>query len=32
MEGQLAGVVGQQWLAGRWLADGSLDSVAEINM
>lgn len=32
MEGQLAGAVGQQWLAGRWLADGSLDSVAEINM
>jgi len=31
MEGQWAGVAGQQWLAGRWLADGSLDSVAEIN-
>jgi hypothetical protein len=32
MEGQWAGAVGQQWLAGRWLADGSLDSVAEINL
>lgn len=32
MDGQWAGAVGQQWLAGRWLADGSLDSVAEINM
>jgi hypothetical protein len=32
MDGQLAGVVGQHWLAGRWLADGSLDSVAEINL
>jgi hypothetical protein len=26
------GATGHQWLAGRWLADGSLDSVAEINM
>jgi hypothetical protein len=32
MDGQMTGAVGQQWLAGRWLADGSLDSVAEINM
>jgi hypothetical protein len=31
MEAQMAGVIGQQWLAGRWLADGSLDSVVEIN-
>jgi len=31
MDEQLAGVVGQHWQAGRWLADGSLDSVAEIN-
>jgi hypothetical protein len=32
MDAQVAGAVGQQWLAGRWLADGSLDAVAEINM
>lgn len=32
MDGQWAGAAGQQWLAGRWLADGSLDSVVEINM
>jgi hypothetical protein len=32
MDAQWSGAVGQQWLAGRWLADGSLDSVAEINM
>jgi hypothetical protein len=32
MDGQLAGATAQHWLAGRWLADGSLDSVAEINM
>jgi hypothetical protein len=32
MEEQLAGAAGQHWLAGRWLADGSLDSVADINM
>jgi hypothetical protein len=31
MQGQLTGATAQQWLAGRWLADGSLDSVAEIN-
>lgn len=31
MEGQMTGAVSQQWLAGRWLADGSLDSVVEIN-
>ncbi len=32
MEGQMAGAAAQQWLAGKWLADGSLDSVVEINM
>ena len=32
MDGQLAGATSQHWLAGRWLADGSLDSVAEINL
>jgi hypothetical protein len=32
MEEQIAGAAAQQWLAGRWLADGSLDSVAEINV
>jgi hypothetical protein len=32
MEGQLAGAAGQQWQAGKWLTDGSLDSVVEINM
>jgi hypothetical protein len=32
MEEQLAGAAAQHWLAGRWLADGSLDSVAEINL
>jgi hypothetical protein len=31
MDGQLSGAVAQHWMAGRWLADGSLDSVAEIN-
>jgi hypothetical protein len=31
MDGTLAGVAAQHWLAGQWLADGSLDSVAEIN-
>jgi hypothetical protein len=29
---QVTGAMAQQWLAGRWLADGSLDSVVEINM
>lgn len=32
MEGQMTGAAAQQWLAGKWLADGSLDSVAEINL
>jgi len=32
MAGQMVGATGHQWLAGRWLADGSLDSVVEINM
>jgi hypothetical protein len=27
----MAGAMAQHWLAGRWLADGSLDSVVEIN-
>ncbi len=31
MDGQMTGTASHQWLAGRWLADGSLDSVAEIN-
>ena len=30
MEGQIEGA-SAQWLAGRWFADGSLDSVVEIN-
>lgn len=32
MDGQMASAVVGQWRAGQWLADGSLDSVAEINM
>lgn len=32
MDGQVTGAVARQWRAGQWLADGSLDSVAEINM
>lgn len=32
MDGQTAGVVAGHWRAGQWLADGSLDAVAEINM
>jgi hypothetical protein len=31
MDGQMTGAAAHQWLAGRWLADGSLDAVAEIN-
>ena len=29
---QVMGTLANQWLAGRWLADGSLDSVADINV
>jgi hypothetical protein len=31
MEGQIVGMAARQWLAGQWLADGSMDSVVEIN-
>jgi hypothetical protein len=31
MDGQTAGRPVRHWRAGRWLADGSLDAVAEIN-
>lgn len=32
MEGQVEGALARHWRAGQWLADGSLDAVAEINM
>lgn len=31
MDGQWAGATSPQWRAGQWLADGSLDTLAEIN-
>jgi hypothetical protein len=31
MKGQIPGAMSQQWLANVWLADGSLESVQEIN-
>lgn len=31
MDGQWEGVAARQWRAGQWLADGSLDAVAEMN-
>jgi hypothetical protein len=32
MDGQIAGASAHQWLAGQWLADGSLEAVVEINL
>jgi hypothetical protein len=31
MDGRMTGTAMRQWRAGQWLADGSLDAVAEIN-
>jgi len=32
MDGRMAGAAVRHWRAGQWLADGSLDSVVEINL